>query len=63
METDISQRILQTDFYMIIPLSYNTYVLIIDNSVVGTYEFSSLESAEDFIIQNYYELRNSDLYT
>lgn len=63
METDISQQILQTDFYIIIPLPYNMYTFVIDNSVVGIYKFSSLESAEDFLIQNYYKLKNSNFYT
>lgn len=49
-------KILQNDFYTIVPLPDNVFVVIIDGYVVGSFIFSSLETAEDYVIYNYEDI-------
>lgn len=49
-------RVKRTDFYEIIPLP-DSYVIVIGDVVVGTYTFSSMEEAEDYVIWNYERLK------
>ena len=48
-------RILRTDFYEMIPY-LGDYIIVIGDTVIGAYTFSSLEEAEDYVIWNYEEL-------
>ena len=50
-----ASRVKRTDFYEIIPLS-GDYIIVIGDTVIGAYTFSSLEEAEDYVIFNYEEL-------
>lgn len=43
-------KILQNDFYMIVPLSDNVFVIIIGGEVIGSFYFDSIEDAEDYVI-------------
>ena len=49
-------RVKRTDFYEIIPPP-DSYVIVIGDVVVGTYTFSSMEEAEDYVIFNYERLK------
>lgn len=46
-----------TDFYSVIPIPENKYVLLIEDTVIGVYKFSGIEEAEDYLIYNYYKLK------
>ena len=48
-------RVKRTDFYEIIPY-LGDYIIVIGDTVIGDYTFSSLEEAEDYVIWNYEEL-------
>ena len=50
-----------TDFYSIVPLPDNRYVILIDNTVVGIYVFASMDEAEDYVIHTYEDLRQHPL--
>lgn len=43
-------KILQNDFYTIVPLPDNVFVIIIDGEVIGSFIFDSIEEAEDYVI-------------
>ena len=47
----------RTDFYSIVPLPDNKYVILIDNTVVGIYVFASMDDAEDYVLEYYEDLR------
>ena len=52
-----SLRARSTDFYSIVPLPDNKYVILIDNTVVGIYVFASMDDAEDYVLEYYEDLR------
>ena len=52
-----SLRARSTDFYSIVPLPDNKYVVLIDNTVVGIYVFASTDEAEDYVLEYYEDLR------
>lgn len=55
-----SSQVRRTDFYEIIPLPEGQYVILINDIVVAVYSFNSIDDAEDYVIENYYEeLRRS----
>lgn len=55
-----SSQVRRTDFYEIIPLPEGQYVILINDIVVAVYFFNSIDDAEDYVIENYYEeLRRS----
>lgn len=55
-----SSQVRRTDFYEIIPLPEGRYVILINDIVVAVYSFNSIDDAEDYVIENYYEeLRRS----
>lgn len=46
-----------TDFYSIVPLPDNKYVILVDNTVVGVYVFASMDDAEDYVLEYYEDFR------
>ena len=48
-------QVKRTDFYEIIPY-LGDYIIVIGDTVIGAYTFSSLEEAEDYVLWNYKEL-------
>ena len=52
-----SLRARSTDFYSIVPLPGNKYVILIDNTVVGIYVFASMDDAEDYVLEYYEDLK------
>jgi hypothetical protein len=46
-----------TNFYSIVPIGNGSYVLLIDNLVIGIHSFHSIEEAEDYVIYNYNSLK------
>ena len=49
-------QVKRTDFYEIIPLS-GDYIIVIGDTVIGAYTFSSIEEAEDYVLFNYESLK------
>lgn len=52
-----TDRLIRTDFYSVIPIPENKYVLLIEDTVIGVYEFPGIEEAEEYLIYNYYRLK------
>ncbi len=54
-----SSQVKHTDFYTIIPLPDSAYVILIGDTVVGSYIFASIDEAEDYVLYTYEDLKRT----
>ena len=56
-------QVKRTDWYEIIPLPDGLYLFLIEDIVVGSGRFSTINEAEDYMLYHYEELRYQPAFT